>query len=185
VTQDNSGEDIIALLHRQHNEIRQLFTELETAQADQRQALFRSLMRLLAVHETAEEEVVHSEVRHLQGGESVVQARLGEEHRAKQLLSTLNDIAPDAEGFDTLLVQLRNDVLAHAEHEERQEFPLLRTAHSPERLQAMAATARVAEAIAPTRPHPGVESAAANLLLGPPMAIMDRARDAIRKAIGR
>jgi hypothetical protein len=48
----------------------------------------------------------------------------------------------------------------------------------------MAATVKVAEAAAPTRPHPGVESAKANLLLGPPAAIMDRARDAIRAALG-
>lgn len=49
----------------------------------------------------------------------------------------------------------------------------------------MAATARIAESVAPTRPHPGVESATANLVLGPPIAIMDRARDAIRAVLGR
>jgi hypothetical protein len=36
-----------------------------------------------------------------------------------------------------------------------------------------------AESIAPTRPHPGVESAAANMLVGPFAAMLDRARDAI------
>ncbi|MEV6907482.1 hemerythrin domain-containing protein [Amycolatopsis sp. NPDC051071] len=182
---DNENEDVIALLHRQHDEIRSLFTELETAEGEQRRDLFRDLVRLLAVHETAEEEVIHPEVRGLQDGEHVVEARIGEEHRAKRLLVTLIEMGPEAEGFDTLLVQLREDVLAHAEHEEREEFPLLRAAHGPERLRAMAATVRVAEAIAPTRPHPGVESATANLLFGPPLAIMDRARDAIRAALGR
>lgn len=49
----------------------------------------------------------------------------------------------------------------------------------------MAVTVRLAEAVAPTRPHAGVESAKANLLLGPPVAIMDRARDAIRAALGK
>lgn len=178
-------EDIVDFLHRQHEEIRKLFQELETAKDDQRKDLFRSLVRLLAVHETAEEEVVHPEVRHIRGGEHVVEARIGEEHRAKELLSTLDSMGPDADGFDTLLIQLRDDVLAHAEHEEHEEFPLLRKERSPERLRAMAATARVAETIAPTRPHPGVESAGANLLLGPPAAIMDRIRDAIRAALGR
>ncbi|MEA5363196.1 hypothetical protein VA596_26945 [Amycolatopsis sp., V23-08] len=57
--------------------------------------------------------------------------------------------------------------------------------HTPERLRAMAVTVRLAEAVAPTRPHAGVESAKANLLLGPPVAIMDRARDAIRAALGK
>jgi hypothetical protein len=90
-------------------------------------------------------------------------------------------MGPDAEGFDTLLIKFRKDVLAHAEREEREEFPLLRTAHDPKRLEAMAGTVRAAEAVAPTRPHPGLQGATANVLLGPPVAIMDRARDAIRK----
>ncbi|GAA0382509.1 hypothetical protein Acor_57270 [Acrocarpospora corrugata] len=38
--------------------------------------------------------------------------------------------------------------------------------------------------LAPTHPHPGAESMTKNLLMGPPLAIMDRARDAIRKAMG-
>ena len=46
----------------------------------------------------------------------------------------------------------------------------------------LVAAVRAAEATAPTRPHPGVETATANLLLGPPAAIMDRARDLIRGA---
>jgi hemerythrin superfamily protein len=182
---EHDDEDIIAFLHRQHEEIRHLFDELATATGDERKDLFRGLVRLLAVHETAEEEVVHPEVSSLTGGEPVVSARLGEEHRAKELLTTLDSIGPDADGFDTLLLQLRDDVLAHAEHEENEEFPLLRAHHDDDRLRAMAATARLAEAVAPTRPHPGVESATANLLLGPPVAIMDRARDAIRAVLRR
>jgi hemerythrin superfamily protein len=185
MTQSLENEDVIELLQRQHEEIRQLFTQLETATGDRRKDLFHSLVRLLAVHETAEEEVVHPEVRDAPGGAAVVEARLGEEHRAKELLATMNDIGPDADGFDTLLVQLRDDVLAHADHEEREEFPLLRARHDEARLRAMASTVRVAEKIAPTRPHPGVESATKNLLLGPPTAIVDRVRDAIRDALGR
>jgi hypothetical protein len=35
------------------------------------------------------------------------------------------------------------------------------------------------ESVAPTRPHPGVESATANLLVGPFASMLDRARDAL------
>ncbi|MGC7100777.1 hemerythrin domain-containing protein [Amycolatopsis lurida] len=178
-------EDIVDFLQRQHTEIRALFTEVEKSTGNDRRDRFRDLVRLLAVHETAEEEVVHPAVRDLTGGKPVVDARVGEEHRAKELLSTLDEMGPGKDGFDTLLVQLREDVLAHAEHEEREEFPLLRSQLSAERRRAMASTAKAAESIAPTRPHPGVEGPAANLLLGPPVAIMDRARDAIRSALNR
>jgi hemerythrin superfamily protein len=180
-----TDEDVLEFLTRQHQEIRALFATLETATGDQRRDAFRALVRLLAIHETAEEEVVHPEVRDLRNGESVVEARIGEERSAKELLVSAIELGPDAEGFDTLLAQLRDDVLAHAEHEEREEFPLLRAAHTPERLRQMASTVKVAEAVAPTRPHPGVESATANLVLGPPTAIADKARDLIRTALGR
>jgi hypothetical protein len=42
---------------------------------------------------------------------------------------------------------------------------------------------RAAEAIAPTRPHPDVESAKANLAVGPFASMLDRARDTIKQAI--
>ncbi|HKS48339.1 MAG TPA: hemerythrin domain-containing protein [Amycolatopsis sp.] len=176
-------EDVVTLLERQHLQIRELFDEVEQAKGDQRKEAFHSLVRLLSVHETAEEELVHPEVRRIQGGDAVADARVGEEHRAKELLSTLDDMGPDAEGFDILLLQLRDDVIAHAQHEEREEFPMLRRETEQKRLEAMAATVRAAEAIAPTRPHPGMESSVANILLGPPAAIMDRVRDGIRKML--
>ncbi|WP_433756832.1 hypothetical protein [Nocardia sp. CA-135398] len=44
-----------------------------------------------------------------------------------------------------------------------------------------AGSVRLAEAVAPTRPHPKTsESAVANLSAGPPLAIFDQARDAVR-----
>ncbi|MEV7805489.1 hypothetical protein AB0O28_21325 [Microbispora sp. NPDC088329] len=45
----------------------------------------------------------------------------------------------------------------------------------------MAGAVRAAEAISPTRPHPGAgESATANMLAGPPVAVFDKIRDAVR-----
>lgn len=178
-------EDVVDLLERQHKEIRRLFDDVQSGQGDERRDSWRALVRLLAVHETAEEEVVHPAARETEGGDAVVEARLGEEHRAKALLTSLEKLGPESEGFDTLLAELRDDVLAHAEHEEVEEFPRLRATFDADRLRAMATAVRAAEAIAPTRPHAGVESAKANLLLGPPLAIMDRARDLIRAATRR
>ncbi len=178
------ADDVITLLHRQHENIRTLFAEVQAATGDERKDAWHRLVRLLSIHETAEEEIVHPAVTRVTGGEPIVDARVAEEHRAKELLSTMDDMGPDAEGFDTLLVQLRDDVLAHADHEEQAEFPLLRKVHDQERLERMAKAVEAAEAIAPTHPHPGVEGPVANLALGPLVAVVDRARDAIRKVLG-
>jgi hypothetical protein len=46
----------------------------------------------------------------------------------------------------------------------------------------MAGAVRTAESMAPTRPHPMAGgSAVGNMLVGPPMAIFDRARGRIRE----
>jgi hemerythrin superfamily protein len=175
-------EDVIALLLRQHGEIRALFITLEVAKGKLKHDTFRDLVRLLAIHETGEEEIVHPAARRA-GGHEVVDARLAEEHSAKELLAELDKLGPDGEGFDEKLAQLREAVEAHAKHEEQEEFPRLREEYDEKMLHTMAKAVRAAEAIAPTHPHPGVESVTENLLLGPPAAIVDRARDLIRGAM--
>jgi hypothetical protein len=88
----------------------------------------------------------------------------------------------DDPGFLPLFMRMRKAVITHAVYEQRYEFSYLRNKVNTAELAGMRALAVAAEATAPTHPHAGVESATANLLLGPPTAIMDRARDAIRTA---
>ncbi len=52
-------DDVVALLMRQHGDIRNLFDEVEATTGEERRDAFHRLVRLLAVHETAEVEVVH------------------------------------------------------------------------------------------------------------------------------
>ncbi|MEV0195591.1 hemerythrin domain-containing protein [Nonomuraea sp. NPDC050691] len=176
--------DVVDLLIAQHAMIRDMFDEVEQASPQERGPAFTRLVRLLAVHETAEEEIVHPYVRKaVEGGEAVVDDRLAEEREAKELLQQLEEAGPNAPGFLEKLALLRTAVTAHARSEERYEFAKLRTATGPAERRAMAAGLKAAEAIAPTHPHPGVESATKNLLVGTPIAIMDRVRDVIRQAM--
>ncbi|MGK5534096.1 hemerythrin domain-containing protein [Streptomyces sp. URMC 129] len=178
-------EDVVALLMRQHEEIRYLFRQVATSGGDERREAFRSLVRLLAVHETAEEEVVHPAARRAaEGADAVVAARLEEEREAKEILRRLDGMDTDDPEFMPLFTTLREAVIQHAEAEERHEFPALREHTDAKRLTTMAKAVKAAEATAPTHPHPGVESAAKNVTLGPLAAVVDRTRDAVRKAMG-
>ncbi|WP_171109526.1 MULTISPECIES: hemerythrin domain-containing protein [Streptomyces] len=178
--------DVVALLMRQHGDIRNLFDEVEQSQGEARRDAFRRLVRLLAVHETAEEEVVHPFARRaLSGGEQVVEDRLAEERAAKETLAELDDMDTDDPQFLPRLRALRTDVQEHARAEERYEFAHIRRSTDVTNLAAMAKAVKAAEAMAPTHPHPGVESAAANVAVGPVAALMDRTRDAVRKAMGK
>ncbi|MEH0829971.1 MULTISPECIES: hemerythrin domain-containing protein [unclassified Micromonospora] len=176
-------EDVVDLLLAQHAQIEQLFLLVIGSTGETRRDAFDDLVKLLAAHETAEEEVVHPLARNLPGGggDAMVDDRLDEERQAKETLKTLVAGGVDADGFDTGIILLRDAVLTHARYEERYEFPQLRQHVPADRLRSLAAAVRAAEATAPTRPHPSAQSAKGNLAAGPALAVIDRVRDAVRK----
>jgi len=178
--------DVVDLLLTQHARIEEQFLLVMAATGDARQEAFDDLARLLAVHETAEEEVVHPLSRSLvDGGDALIDDRLDEERQAKEMLVALIEDGVHEPGFDTAFLLLRDAVLTHARYEERYEFTQLRAKVPPDRLRALASAVRAAEAVAPTRPHPGAESATSNLVAGPPLAVLDRVRDLVREAVRR
>jgi hemerythrin superfamily protein len=183
MTVTEKQQDVVQLLLEQHNQIKALFNRLANEpQGKQKRELFEDLVRLLAVHETAEEEVVHPVARrNIDSGDQVVENRRKEEDQAKRELAALYDLGVDHPEFNAKLTKLGEAVLQHANREESEEFQSLRQKMSKEQLSRMAGAVRAAEKVAPTRPHPhSGESAPANLLTGPPMAIFDRVRDRVR-----
>ena len=178
--------DVVDLLMAQHGLIRDLFEEVKTAAGDRQVEAFHRLRHMLAVHETAEEPLVHPAARQAVSGgnDGLVDDRLAEEKAAKKALSRLEQLRPGEPEFLEQLDDLRLAVLAHARAEERYEFTRLREKLDRATLTDMAASVKAAEAVAPTHPHPGVESAAANLLVGPLAAVTDRVKDAIRGTTG-
>ena len=181
---EKTDETVTELLRRQHEEVKTMFSEFENATGENRNEVFDCLRMTLAVHETAEEEVVHPAVRRMgDDAEQAVKARLAEESEAKQVLSDLEKLGPDGDGFDAKFAEFRKAVLAHAEAEETEVFPRLEAEKDQATLQKMAAMLRAAEAMAPTHPHPhGPESAIGNMVVGPVVAVIDQVRDAIKAA---
>lgn len=174
------GRDVVAFLIAQHEQIKELFEQVSSSKGDERQEAFTALRRLLAVHETAEEEVVHPRAREeLEGGADIVDARLQEENEAKEKLAALESLDTDGAEFEKLFQELQADVLNHAAAEESEEFGRLADELDADQLERMRRAAELAESTAPTRPHPGVESAKANMLAGPFAAMLDRVRDAL------
>lgn len=180
-----STDDVVQFLVGQHNLIKDMFDDVLSASSDEaRERAFVDLRQLLAVHETAEELIVHPRARgELGNGDEVVDARLKEEHDAKEQLQRLESMDIGSPEFLAELKDFQEAVTTHADLEEADEFSHLQRELSASELKTLATAVRAAEAIAPTRPHPGVESAKANLLVGPFGSMLDRARDAIQNAI--
>ncbi|MEV5510800.1 hemerythrin domain-containing protein [Streptomyces orinoci] len=186
VGQDPDSNDVVILLQQQHQEIRRRMEAVLAQTGKAREKAFRRFVHLLAVHETAEEEIVHPYVRRtVDGGEKVTADLVREEEVAKRVLSELERGGVAAEDFESRFTELYDDILAHAQAEEEHEFPRIREQADPARMQLMAKALRTAEMVAPTRPHPGMTSAPGNLLLGSFAAIADRTREAVRMALGK
>lgn len=175
-----SPTDVVGFLVGQHEQIKSLFAETLLASGKERGKAFVELRRLLAVHEAAEEVIVHPRAKlKIANGAAVVEKRLHEEHEAETVLQELGKLDVDSHKFIRKLTHLRDAVLDHADHEERDEFAPLGEQLSSHELDGMGRAARLAEAIALIRPHPGVDSQVANLSAGPFAAMLFRARDAI------
>ncbi|MBX9982210.1 hemerythrin domain-containing protein [Mycobacterium gordonae] len=178
-------EEVIAFLKAQHDLIEDMFDQVLLASDPQaREKPFIELRQLLAVHETAEEMFVHPRARReVESGDAIVDSLLQEEHSAKEQLSKIESLDITSEEFIDELTKLREAVLAHAEHEELEEFEKLQSDMNAEELKRLGTAVKLAEAIAPTRPHAGVESAKLNFAVGPFASMLDRARDLIKQAV--
>src|SRR2546423_8074790 len=84
VTTEARQQDVVDLLLSQHNQVKALFAEVRTAQGKAKQEAFQRLVRLLAGHESAREQVVDPAGR-THDGDSVVEARLPEGRDAQHV----------------------------------------------------------------------------------------------------
>lgn len=177
--------DVIDLIRQDHDEIRELFSQLEDTAPESRGDLFRHIVSELARHEAAEEAIIHPTLRDELGDEQEAGSIVEEEQKAEELMAQMEDMDPASDEFLARFRQLRDDVLEHAQHEENDEHPRLRQQIDDARLQEMAEGFRRVKQMAPTHPHPKASNEPeAQLTLGPIAGIFDRARDAARNAVG-
>ncbi|HZR12610.1 MAG TPA: hemerythrin domain-containing protein [Acidimicrobiia bacterium] len=179
------ANDVIDAILEDHAQIKQMMTSVETATtSDAKEDAFHALVRKLAIHETAEEEVVHPLLRRTEDGRPVTDELLEEEDQGKKALAELESMDVNDSAFGVKFDQLRRDVLHHAEDEEQREHPRLKATVDENRLRDLTKVFRAAEQTAPTHSHKmAPESATGNMVAGPFVAIADRARDAIRSAM--
>lgn len=180
MTQGNQS-DVIDLLLAQHGRIKGVLELVRISAGVEKQRRFDELVRLLAVHESVEAEVVHPAARRHSVGSEIVDSRMHEEYEAERMLARLYEMGVEHPEFDATFRCFADKIVAHAELEEKQEFgPLLIDTSVPERMW-LAGVVRFAEALTPTYPDLGGTAVpSANLLAGPPTEIFARIRDTLR-----
>jgi hemerythrin superfamily protein len=175
-------DDVIGFLLEQHQQIKALIGQVTSGQGAERQQSFDALREMLARHETAEEMVLRPLTKKAPGGEAIADERFAEENESKVQLAAIEKLDVDSAEFTTQFATFSTAVLAHAQAEERFEFPALRQSVDEETLRKAKGKLEKAEAMAPTHPHPTAKNNAMNYVAGPFAAMLDRAKDAFGKS---
>ncbi|MFJ8668832.1 hemerythrin domain-containing protein [Streptomyces sp. NPDC093600] len=177
------GGDVIAELTTDHEEVEELFTnieELPSGDPRRKQYADQATMELVR-HSVAEESYLYPAVReHLPQGSDIADKELQDHAAAERTMKDLEGCDADDPRFDELIIKLMNEIRAHIADEENNLFPRLREMCSAEMLDELGDKVRQAKKMAPTRPHPSApDTPPANKLLAPGVGMVDRLRDAM------
>ncbi|GAA1747445.1 hemerythrin domain-containing protein [Luedemannella helvata] len=138
--------DIVDVLRHQHEELKQTMTEVETSTGLARAEAFGRVIALLETHERSEQRVVHPTTRETPGGAEIAEERVAEEEEADEVLAELRELGTDDPDFPARFTVFRESVIEHAQHEEDEEFPVLRATLPADQLLGMADELRAVQA---------------------------------------
>ncbi len=174
--------DVIELLKQDHAEVNELFRRYQLAsRTETTDDLVRQVVRELSVHAAIEEQFVYPLLRfRVADGRAMADESIAEHHEVKELLSRIEGSAPGSSARADLMAELIEAVRAHVEDEEGEVFPRLRENTDETLRRSLGKLARAAKYAVPTHPHPLVPgTATAQLLAGPWLTLVDKARDLV------
>jgi hemerythrin superfamily protein len=142
--------DAITLLTTDHDEVRSLFEQFrqanEAEDMDRMKELQKEIFSELETHTRIEEDIFYPAVRETDEEEleETVDEGIQEHHVVKVLMREIEDVS----GEDTFIAKMKvlmENVEHHAEEEETDMFPDLRTRMSQERLDELGAEMEAAK----------------------------------------
>ena len=181
--------NIIALLTTDHRNVDALFTEFTHTDPDDVENLGRLrdlILKQLAIHAEIEEQTLYPALRG-EAQDDVFEA-LEEHHAVKATLAELERMPPTAERFRAKMTVVIENVRHHVEEEEGPDglFEVARKTLKPTQMEEMADRAEQLRKAGPSRPHPfAPDTPPLNVLVGLPVAVLDRVVTTARQVIER
>jgi hemerythrin-like domain-containing protein len=181
---------VFDVLGRDHDEVRQMLSELETGPtaatgaSENDLALRKKMAEQLVIeesrHEAVEEMYFWPAVReHVPGGDRLADTAIGQEQEGKEVLGKLDKAEAGDPEFERLVTGFIRAGREHISYEETQVWPLLRNALSAQQAGDLGDQIEQAKKTAPTRPHPHTPASPGVLkTAGPAVAATDQVRDA-------
>ena len=150
------SNDAIVLLKDDHQQVRKVFRDFESAGEDateRKGKLVERMIELLTQHTFIENEVMYPRVRELLPDlEDDVLESYEEHHVADVLVMELAAMKPTDERFDAKTTVLIENVRHHMDEEEQEWFPQVREGLGRKALQEIGEELLAAKAKAPTKP---------------------------------
>jgi hemerythrin superfamily protein len=127
----------IELLTTQHDEVKDLFKQIEESDdSDEKASLVAELADNLAAHSTIEEKLFYP-AAYASATSDLLEEAVEEHLSMKRLLADLATMSPGDEQFDAKVKVLKEQVEHHVEEEEGQLFPKAKKEIGAERLDAL------------------------------------------------
>ena len=184
----------LTLLKQDHGNVDNLFRQFEEARGSgdhARMAATRdTIVEQLSVHAAIEEQVFYPALRERfsekEAGDFEVLEGLEEHHVVKWTLSEVDAMATTDERFTPKMTVLIESVRHHVAEEENELFEKVREHFTNAQLERLGKAMAAAKETAPTKPHPRTpDTPPLNVLLGVPVAIVDRALQTGRQTVDR
>ncbi|QJQ94669.1 MULTISPECIES: hemerythrin domain-containing protein [Halomonadaceae] len=174
------GRDVIDILTTDHQEMLELITQIERAtDPAQRRELADTVIAEIMRHSVAEEMYVYPVMeKHIPNGADEVEHDKEEHDEIVQVMKKLEDADASDAVFMEYVQELKQQLDHHANDEESDQFPKLRTHISADDLVDMGEKVENAKKLAPTRPHPSApHSELFHKSVGAGVGMIDRLRD--------
>lgn len=172
--------DMVSVLVEDHEEVKQLFRDIETANdAKTRRDKADQVTAELVRHSVAEEMYLYPTARNaIPNGDRLADDEIQEHAEAEELLKRWEKLDGDDPEFMSVFKEMSQAVLDHIQEEEDELFPELQTALDANQQKDLGEKIQKAKKLAPTRPHPSApDGPPLDKVLGAPMGIVDRIRD--------
>ena len=127
----SSPQDAIALLTRDHKEVKELFEayeSLEEGDDEGKLDLARNICMMLTVHATIEEKIFYPAAREMLAERDLLDEAEVEHASAKDLIAQIEDSDPGDSLFDAKVKVLSEYIEHHVKEEEGEMFPALKKA---------------------------------------------------------
>ena len=175
-----TNADVVDILTADHREMIDLIGQIElTPDPGQRRDIADTLIAEVMRHAVAEEMFVYPAVKdHVPNGAEEVEHDKKEHDEIVKVMKQVEGVDPSDPKFMDLIGQLQAQLSHHANDEETEQFPKLRS-HIPHgELVEMGEKVQHAKKLAPTRPHPSApHSELFHKAVGPGIGMVDRLLD--------